>query len=120
MSKVYVVQKQMRREGDGYVPKYDFGPAEGHGELVFMLDDRDNPYQQERVLAVLRSYLEDYTPEDYLLLVGNPCLIGWAVALAADATDTGTVQLLQWNGRHGVYDAVPADIYDGMAELEIP
>lgn len=111
MSVVYVVQKTMRSDpqtGD-LVPKFDVTPAERYGELRYLLSPSAGPWTPEAVLPELARKLDGYRAEDYLLLIGSPILIGWAVAMAAQASG-GVVQCLQWSGSSQGYRAVRADL----------
>lgn len=103
MPKVYVVQVGMQRRDTmtGDKIPFDLSPAEEFGQLVPILGPRATPYNAEAVIAEMKSQMRDFTENDYLLLVGNPCLIGWAVAIAASKSNT--VQLLQWSGRERRY-----------------
>ncbi len=112
-SKVFVVQRQLRRDptnGD-LVPLYDLTPAEEFGELVYVLPPDASPHRPSQVLPLIRSCLSNMTPKDYLLLIGNPCLIGWSTAVAARATG-GQLTLLQWHNRSRCYIPVEAKVFD--------
>lgn len=104
MSRVYVVQNQHRwsRQEQGFEPKFDLSPAEQFGELVYLLSPTAAPFRPEPVIQELKEKLRDFTSDDHLLLVGNPCLIGFAVAIAAQY-NSGSVSLLQWSGKDGRY-----------------
>lgn len=108
---VYVVQKQMRfdRNLGELVPRFDLEPAEQFGRFVYLLSPSAAPWKPESVLTDLHKRLKDYTDQDYLLLIGNPCLIGFAVAVAAKHNN-GRVNLLQWHGRDRAYLKVCAEI----------
>ena len=108
---VYVVQNTMRADSQTgeLVPKFDLSPARRHGELRYLLSPSAGPWTPEAVLPELARKLDGYRPEDFLLLVGSPILIGWAVALAAQASG-GVVQCLQWSGSSQGYRAVRADL----------
>lgn len=112
MAVVYVIQKQMRYDDRrrGLVSRFDLEPAKQYGELVFLLSSTAEPFSPEPVLEALRERLAPIKPGDYLLLVGNPCLIGWATAIAADLTE-GQVNLLQWHGKERRYIEVKANIF---------
>ncbi len=112
MSRVFVVQKQMRfdRPSGELVPKFDLGAANQYGDLVYLLSPSAAPWNPESILPELRERLGDFSSCDYLLLLGNPCLIGWAVAVAAQAND-GQITLLQWNGKEKRYIPVESNIY---------
>lgn len=103
--KVYVVQKQQRfdaRSGD-LVPRYDtINRAAQYGEMEYLLSPTAGPFRSESIIAELKEKLKNFTDQDYLVLIGNPCLIGWAVAIAAQRSG-GKVNLLQWSGRNDSY-----------------
>lgn len=110
MSRVFVVQNQHRWDRDKakFVPKFDLTPAQVFGDLVFLLSPTAAPFRPEPVVSELREKLRDFGPEDTLLLVGNPVLIGLAVAVAADYND-GSVSVLQWSGKDQRYLKVTID-----------
>ena len=111
MSRVFVVQSSMRRSvrsGD-LVPKFDLSPAEEYGELFELLSPSARPFESDHVISQLHDGLATYCSDDYLLLIGNPCLIGFAVAIASDVND-GHVKALQWNGKERRYITVSADL----------
>lgn len=112
MSRVYVVQDQHRwDEGTSrLVPKFDLSTAEEYGDLIFLLGANAAPFNSPPIIRELQQKLSDYQDDDYLLLIGNPCLIGWSVAIAADMNE-GRVQLLQWSGKDRRYIPVPADLF---------
>ena len=112
MAVVYVIQKQMQwdeRRGE-LVSRFNLEPARQYGDFVFLLPSTAGPFSPEETLEQLREKLEPITPDDHLLLVGNPCLIGWATAIAADLTG-GQVNLLQWHGKERRYIEVRANIF---------
>lgn len=113
MNKVYVVQHQMRWDDEkkDLVPKFDLHPAGKFGELSFLLSPTAGPFNARSIIAELKEKLAKYTPDDYLLLVGNPCLIGWVVALAAKVTG-GRIKLLQWSGKDGGYIEIKCTLYE--------
>lgn len=100
-----MIQQTLRMDSmrQRLIPKYDVSEAQIFGELQFLLSASASPFSPVPVIAELSQKLKDYDgAKDYLLLVGNPCLIGWAVALAAKASG-GRVNLLQWSGRENRY-----------------
>lgn len=104
MSRVFVIQHQHRwnRTRERFEPKFDLSPAEEFGELVMLLSPTAAPFRSEEVQHELCEKLADFGDEDFLLLVGNPALIGMTVAIAA-TVNGGAVRLLQWNGRERRY-----------------
>lgn len=110
MPKVFVVQNQQRWDDEAQmlVPKYPtISKAEEYGEIEFLLSPSAAPFTPEPIIRELADKLSRYTEHDYLLLIGNPVLIGWACALAADYAD-GRLQVLQWGS--GRYIPVRADL----------
>lgn len=104
MSRVFVVQQQMKFDGElgGLVPKFDVGPAEKFGKIVYLLSPTASPFKPASVIKDLHNKLADFSDKDYLLLTGNPCLIGMACAIAADYNN-GHISMLQWSGKDGRY-----------------
>jgi hypothetical protein len=110
MPRVYVIQNTHRLNRDTHTlePKYDFDEAKQFGDVVFLLSPMAKPHDPT-VIKELREKLRDITTHDYLLLVGNPSLIGFACAVAADATD-GRLKVLQWDGKNKAYVCVSANL----------
>ena len=104
---VYVVQEAMQRNrATGELEaKFDYGPAEEYGELVFLLNDSARPFIPTPLIDELHEKLKDFGDQDYLLLTGNPLIMSMAFAIAADAND-GNVKVLQWHGKSGSYTAI--------------
>lgn len=105
MSKrVYVVQNQHRWNGkfSQFEPKFDLSPAEDFGVLTYLLSPTAAPFRPEPIIKELKEKLAAFGPDDHLLLVGNPVLIGLSVAIAAQFND-GAVSLLQWSGKDQRY-----------------
>jgi hypothetical protein len=109
-SRVFVVQNQHKwdRDRQKFVPKFDLSPAEEFGELVFLLSPTAAPFRPDPIIQELRTKLAVITPEDYILCVGNPLLIQWAGAIAADFLG-GRLRSLQWSGKDQRYIAVEVD-----------
>lgn len=113
MSVVFVIQKTHRmdeKSGD-LVPKFDLSPAERFGMLVYMLSPTARPFTPGPVIRDLKRSLEAYDPDsDYLMLIGNPALIGFAVAIIARRSNR--VRLLQWDGVKKEYVPIVVDFDD--------
>ncbi len=114
-SRVFVVQRQLRwdEQSQGLVSKFDLEPATEHGELVFLLGSNASPFSPKKIIPELHTKLAEFSDHDHLLLIGNPCLIGWAVAIAADYNE-GRVSLLQWSGKDHRYVTVRASVFDWL------
>lgn len=111
MGVVYVVQKQMKVDpaSGEYVPRFDLTQAEGFGKIEYLLSPRAQPYAAGGIITELYRKLATFSDDDHLLLVGNQCLVGFAMSVAADVND-GRVKILQWSGREQSYVAIDADI----------
>ena len=111
--KVYVVQNQLKtclRTGDK-IPKFNFEPAYVFGDIEFILSPYHKPFDSETCVDAMHLKLRNYTEDDFLLLVGNPCLIGAAVAIAAEYSG-GIVKMLQWSNIEKRYICIEFKFFD--------
>lgn len=109
MSIVYVVQdvKRISHRTGELESKYDLTRARRFGELVYLIDGQVRSYSQSSVsdaVARVSGGLANFKQEDYLLLVGDPVLIGVACGVAMRATSQ--LKLLQWDKRRFDYEMV--------------
>jgi len=109
VSRVFVVQDQRKRDKKSgeLVSKFDLSSAEKYGEIIYCLTPTARPFASEHVIAGLTRVLRDFGDDDWLLLIGNPCLIGFAVSIASWANG-GRVRLLQWDGMDYSYREIKA------------
>ena len=63
------------------------------------------------VIRTLRDKLRNFTDDDFLLLVGDPNIIGLACAIAA-STNVGKYKTLKWDRDSRRYYAASCDIHD--------
>lgn len=108
--KVYVVQNHsFYDEKTGLQkPKFNLDPAKRFGELVFLLSPTNVPSRPKVAIEKLRKKLSNFSDNDHLLCIGNPCFIGFSVAVASHANN-GKVKLLQWNGERKTYFSISAE-----------
>lgn len=101
---VYVVQNHaLYNSSTGKMEsRFDLGPAKKFGDLVFLLPPIKVPNDPSSTIKELQEKLSNFSDDDYLLLIGNPCFIGWATTIAA-AMNSGNVKQLQWNGKKRIY-----------------
>ena len=106
---VYVVQNHSSYNSEAGImePRFDLSPAEKFGELVYLLPPIAVPNRPKEIIHKLQEKLSNFSDQDYLLLIGNPCFIGWVTAIAAKA-NRGKVKMLQWNGRRKQYYEISA------------
>ena len=100
-NKVYVIQDVPgTREGR---PKINIIGASQFGTLKVLLPENAQIILSAGpVVFKLRSLLKDYTSEDYLLLTGDPAIIGIACSIVSDYTN-GVYKLLKWDKQERRY-----------------
>lgn len=115
MPRVFVVSRQLHWDAgrQALVDKFDFAPAAEYGEISYLLSHNLSPFNAAAAIKVIHEALEavDFTAEDFLLLSGNPCMIAWTAALAADRTD-GRLRLLQWHGKDRRYIRIDSQLWE--------
>ena len=100
-NKVYVIQDVPgTREGR---PKINIIGASQYGSLKVLLPENAQIILSAGpVVFKLRQLLKDYTSEDYLLLTGDPAIIGIACSIVSDYTN-GLYKLLKWDKQERMY-----------------
>jgi hypothetical protein len=89
----------------------DFFPARKFGTLELIL-----PSTAQVVLSVdptlrkIRRALKDFSDNDFLLLSGDPIIMGLCMMVASDI-NRGKVQTLKWDKREKDYYPVKVDFY---------
>ena len=63
------------------------------------------------VIFELRRLLKNYTSKDFLLLSGDPAVIGLACAIASDI-NSGKFNLLKWDRQEKVYYPLEINLYE--------
>ena len=109
-NKVYVVQETPgTREGR---PKFNIMGASEYGELKFLLDERSQIiFSPGPLIFKLRQLLKDFKKEDYLLLTGDPAIIGVACSVVSDITG-GNYSLLKWDKQERKYYPIEINLYE--------
>ena len=59
----------------------------------------------------LRQGLKDFTTDDYLLLTGDPAIIGVACSIVSDITN-GKYNLLKWDKQERKYYPIEINLYE--------
>ena len=92
---VYVVQEiPGTKEGK---PKINIMGAATYGNFKFLLPELSQIiFSPGPLIYKLRQALKDFTENDYLLLTGDPAIIGVACSLASEITH-GKYKLLKWD-----------------------
>jgi hypothetical protein len=106
---VYVIQDVPgTREGR---PKINIIGASQFGALKVLLPENAQIILSAGPLVFkLRKLLQNYTPEDYLLLTGDPAIIGVACSIVSDITN-GKYKLLKWDKQERRYYPIEIDLY---------
>ena len=93
--KVYIIQEiPGTKEGR---PKINIMGAKEYGEFVFLLPELSQIiFSPGPIIFKLRKLLKDYSDKDYLLLTGDPAIIGVACSVASDITG-GKYNVLKWD-----------------------
>ena len=108
-NKVYVIQDVPgTREGR---PKINIIGASQFGDLKVLLPENAQIILSSGPLVFkLKKLLKDYTQEDYLLLTGDPAIIGVACSIVSDITN-GKYKLLKWDKQERRYYPIEIDLY---------
>jgi len=63
------------------------------------------------IIFELRRLLKEYRPTDYLLLTGDPAIIGVACSVVSDITH-GKYHLLKWDRQERMYYPISINLYE--------
>lgn len=107
MPKVYAPQVPSKYDTATklWLPSINLEPAKKFGELVVMLPPNANRLHISPLMTALREQMKEYSPEDYIVAVGDPSLIAAASCLAAKKTN-GLLRILKWDRQSSSYIAV--------------
>ena len=107
---VYVVQEIAgTREGR---PKFNIMGAAEYGKLKFLLDERSQMiFSPGPLIYKLRQGLKNYRVKDYLLLTGDPAIIGVACSIVSDITN-GKFNVLKWDKQERKYYPISINLYE--------
>ena len=107
---VYVIQEiPGTREGR---PKINIMGAAEYGIFKFLLPELSQIiFSPGPLIYKLRQGLRNYTIEDYLLLTGDPAIIGVACSIVSDMTN-GKYNLLKWDKQERQYYPIKINLYE--------
>tara|TARA_B100001094_G_scaffold296716_1_gene319155 strand:- start:184 stop:519 length:336 start_codon:yes stop_codon:yes gene_type:complete len=109
MSKVYLTQ-EIPGSSIGQ-PKYNVVGAQKFGQIVTLLPEKSQIILSPGPLIhKLRTLLKDYTTDDYLLLSGDPAIIGVVCSVVSDVTN-GKYNLLKWDRQEKTYYPIEVNIF---------
>ena len=109
-STVYVIQEIAgTREGR---PKINNMGASQYGSFKFLLPELSQIiFSPGPLIMKLRQGLKDYRSNDYLLLTGDPAIIGVACSIASDITN-GKYNVLKWDKQERRYYPITINLYE--------
>ena len=98
---VYVVQEITGTQSGN--PKINIMGASEYGKFKFLLPEFSQIiFSPGPLIFKLRKSLKDFKKEDYLLLTGDPAIIGVACSIVSDMTG-GNYKLLKWDRQERKY-----------------
>ena len=107
---VYVIQ-EIAGTKDGR-PKINIMGAAEYGTFKFLLPELSQMiFSPGPLIFKLRKGLKDYTTEDFLLLTGDPAIIGVACSIVADITN-GKFNLLKWDKQERKYYPIHINLFE--------
>ncbi len=93
-------------------PKFNIMGALKYGKLkVLLKENAQIVLSPGPVVHELRRLLKDYNSKDYLLLSGDPAIIGLACTIASDINN-GRFNLLKWDRQEKVYYPLEINLYE--------
>ena len=108
--KVYVIQEiPGTKEGR---PKINILGAAKFGTFKFLLPELSQIiFSPGPLIFKLRKGLKDYRQKDFLLLTGDPAIIGVACSIVSDMTN-GKYNLLKWDKQERKYYAIEINLHE--------
>jgi len=111
--KVYVIQ-EIAGSTDGR-PKINIMGASSYstsGKFIFLLPELSQIiFSPGPLIYKLRKGLKDFTSDDYLLLTGDPAIIGVTCSIVSDMTN-GRYNLLKWDKQERKYYPIEINLYE--------
>ena len=107
---VYVIQ-EIPGTSEGR-PKINIIGASQYGEFKFLLPELSQIiFSPGPLIFKLRSLLKNYSQKDFLLLTGDPAIIGVACSIVSDITN-GKYNLLKWDKQERKYYPITINLYE--------
>ena len=107
---VYIIQEIAgTREGK---PKINVMGASKYGRFKFLLPEMSQIiFSPGPLVFKLRKGLTNFNKKDYLLLTGDPAIIGVACSIVSDITN-GKYNLLKWDKQERRYYPIEINLYE--------
>ena len=109
-STVYVIQHIPGTQAGN--PKINIMGASQYGQFKFLLPEFSQMiFSPGPLIYKLRQGLKDYHVKDYLLLTGDPAIIGVACSIVSDITH-GKYNVLKWDKQERKYYPIEINLYE--------
>ena len=109
-STVYVIQEIAGSQAG--TPKINIMGASSYGKFKFLLPEFSQMiFSPGPLIFKLRKGLKDFKEGDYLLLTGDPAIIGGACSIVSDITN-GKYNLLKWDKQERKYYPIDINLYE--------
>lgn len=107
---VYVIQEIAGTQAGN--PKINIMGASQYGKFKFLLPEFSQMiFSPGPLIYKLRKGLKDFKQDDYLLLTGDPAIIGVACSIVSDITN-GKYNLLKWDKQERKYYSIEINLYE--------
>ena len=107
---VYVIQEIPGTKAGN--PKINILGAAEYGVFKFLLPEFSQIiFSPGPLIYKLRQSLKNYRPNDFLLLTGDPAIIGVACSIVSDITN-GKYNLLKWDKQERQYYPISINLHE--------
>jgi hypothetical protein len=107
---VYIIQ-EIAGTKDGR-PKINIMGAAEYGTFKFLLPELSQIiFSPGPLIFKLRKGLKNYSQQDFLLLTGDPAIIGVACSIVSDITN-GKYKLLKWDKQERKYYPIEINLHE--------
>ena len=107
---VYVIQEIPGTKAGS--PKINILGAAEYGTFKFLLPEFSQIiFSPGPLIYKLRQGLKNFSREDFLLLTGDPAIIGVACSIVSDMTN-GKYNLLKWDKQERQYYPIEINLYE--------
>ena len=107
---VYVIQEIPGTKSG--TPKINIMSASKYGKFKFLLPEFSQIiFSPGPLIFKLRTLLKNYKQEDYLLLTGDPAIIGVACSIVSQLTN-GKYNLLKWDKQERQYYPITINLHE--------
>ena len=110
LTTVYVIQEIPGTKAGR--PKINILGAAEYGTFKFLLPELSQIiFSPGPLIFKLRKGLQNYNQKDYLLLTGDPAIIGVACSIVSDITN-GKYNLLKWDKQERKYYPIEINLHE--------